>query len=160
MHSSGTCLTSFKISRARAQVFFSRGTHAPIFVSHSLRARHVTISSHTTYMSNTINVLYCTVLYGMVWYSMVWYGMVWYGMVWYGIVLHYNVRVNSSREHAPRPNPGHLMHDEFRGPGIWQLIVSRPPPPAFANNKNLLRNILSSFPTTLRVKGSHTAILE
>ena len=26
-----------------------------------------------------------------------------------------------------RDNPGHLMHDEAWGPGIWQLIVSRAP---------------------------------
>ena len=29
-----------------------------------------------------------------------------------------NVRVNSNREHPPRANPGHLFHDESRGPGI------------------------------------------
>ena len=44
------------------------------------------------------------------------------------------------------------MHNESRGPGIWQLIVSQPPG-HFQTTKNVLRNILSSFPTVLRVKG-------
>ena len=34
------------------------------------------------------------------------------------------VRVISSREHSPRANPGLWMHDDSRGPGIWELIVS------------------------------------
>ena len=39
------------------------------------------------------------------------------------------MRVNSNRENQgpPRPNPGHLFHDESRGPGISQLIASRLP---------------------------------
>ena len=37
------------------------------------------------------------------------------------------VRVNSSRKHPPLGKPRHLIHDESQGPGIWQLIVSRPP---------------------------------
>ena len=44
----------------------------------------------------------------------------------------------------PRANPGHFMHDESRGPGIWQLIVSRPPG-HLQTPKILFRNILSSF---------------
>ena len=72
------------------------------------------------------------------------------------------VRVNSSREHSPRANPGHLMRDESRKPGIWQLIVSRPPG-HLQTIKNLFRNMLSSFPTVLREEGfkqSNTVILE
>ena len=44
------------------------------------------------------------------------------------------------------------MHVESRGPGIWQLIVSRAPG-HLQTAKNLFRNILLSFPTVLRVKG-------
>ena len=51
-----------------------------------------------------------------------------------------------------RANPGYLMHDESREPGIWQLIVSRAPR-LLQTKLNLLRNIMSSFPTALRVKG-------
>ena len=29
------------------------------------------------------------------------------------------VRVNSNRKHPPWANPGHLIHDESQGPGIW-----------------------------------------
>ena len=43
------------------------------------------------------------------------------------------------------------MHDESRRPGIWNLMVS--PLGHFQTTKNLFRNILSSFPTALRVKG-------
>ena len=74
----------------------------------------------------------------------------------------YNVRVNSNREHPPQANPGHLFYDESRGPGIWQLIVSRPPG-HLQTITNLFRNIPSSFPTALRVKGfkqSNMVILE
>ena len=55
-----------------------------------------------------------------------------------------NVRVNSSREHPPprRANLGHLLHDECQGPGIWQLIVSRPPG-HLQTTKSLFRNNLS-----------------
>ena len=64
-----------------------------------------------------------------------------------------NVRVNSSCEHSPRANPDHLMHDESRGPGHL-VFNSVPGPREFANKKkNLLRNIMSSIPTALRVKG-------
>ena len=62
----------------------------------------------------------------------------------------------------PRANPGHLLHDESLGPSIWQLIVSRPPGD-LQTTKKLSRNILSPFPTPLRVKGfkqSSTVILE
>ena len=45
---------------------------------------------------------------------------------------------------TPRANPGHLRHDESRGQGIWQLIVSRPPG-HLQTTKNLFRNILSLF---------------
>ena len=38
------------------------------------------------------------------------------------------------------------------GSGIWQLIAFRPPG-ICKQQQNLLRNILSSFPTELRVKG-------
>ena len=74
----------------------------------------------------------------------------------------YNVRVNSNREHPPQANPGHLFYDESRGPGIWQLEVSRPPG-HLQTITNLFRNIPSSFPTALRVKGfkqSNMVILE
>ena len=47
---------------------------------------------------------------------------------------------------------GYLMHDESRELGIRQLIVSRSPG-HLQTTKNLFRNILSSFPTALRVKG-------
>ena len=66
------------------------------------------------------------------------------------------------RASPPRANPGHLFHDESRVPGIWQLIVSRPPG-YLQTTTNLFGNILSSFPTALRVKGfkqSNTVILE
>ena len=64
----------------------------------------------------------------------------------------YHVRVNSNRKHPPRANPGHLFHDESQGTGIWQLIVSRSPG-HLQTTTDLFRNILSSFPTALRVKG-------
>ena len=63
------------------------------------------------------------------------------------------MRVNSSREHPPGQTPGHLMHDESRGSDIWQLVVSRGPGHLQTEKKNLPRNIMSSFPTALRVKG-------
>ena len=47
------------------------------------------------------------------------------------------------------PNPGHLIQDESRGVGIWQLIVSRPPM-HLQTTKNFLHCILSLFPTALR----------
>ena len=68
------------------------------------------------------------------------------------IIYKANVRVSSSREHPARANPGHLMHEESRGPVIWQLIMSRPPG-HLQTTKNLLRNILSSFLAALRVGG-------
>ena len=40
---------------------------------------------------------------------------------------------NPAASNPPRANPGHLLHDESRGPGIWQLIV--PAPRTYANNK-------------------------
>ena len=48
------------------------------------------------------------------------------------------------RASHPRVNPGHMLHDESRGPGIWQLVVSRPPG-HLQTAKNLFRNILSSI---------------
>ena len=46
------------------------------------------------------------------------------------------MQVNSSRKHPPRANPGPLMHNESRRPGIWQLIVS-PPGHLQQHNKQL-----------------------
>ena len=46
------------------------------------------------------------------------------------------VRVNSSREHPPSGNPGHLMHDESPGTG-YLAVNSVPAIWAFANNKKL-----------------------
>ena len=51
----------------------------------------------------------------------------------------------------PRTNPGHLLH-ESRRPGIWKLIMFRPPG-HLQTTKKLACNILSLFPTGLRVKG-------
>ena len=76
-----------------------------------------------------------------------------------------SIRTASIPPGKPRANPGHLFHDDSRGPGIWQLIVSQPPG-HLQTTTNLFRNIRSSFPTALRVKSvkgfkqSNTVILE
>ena len=78
------------------------------------------------------------------------------------LALGHYVLVNSSREHPPRANPGHLLHDESRGPGIWQFIVSRSPG-HLQTTKIWLSTIQSPFPKAFRVKGfkqSSTVILE
>ena len=46
--------------------------------------------------------------------------------------------------------PEHLMHNE--SPGAGHLAVNSVPPPGILKQNNLLRNILSSFPTALRVR--------
>ena len=77
------------------------------------------------------------------------------------MLLHY-VRVNSSREHLPRANPGHLLHVESRGAG-YLAVDSVPAPGHLQTIKNVFRNILSPFPTAFRSKGfkqSRTVILE
>ena len=37
-------------------------------------------------------------------------------------------------------NPGHLLQNESQGPGIWQLIVSRPPAHLQTTKKILLEH--------------------
>ena len=62
------------------------------------------------------------------------------------------VRVNSSREHSPPGKP--RAFDARRVPEAGYLAVNNVPDSrAFANKNNLLRDIMSSFPMALRVKG-------
>ena len=130
------------------------------------------IFSHSTELASTSG--YCSrelkrnskVVY---WFQSFFLSLVWFISVAsaarHNYVLVYwvnNVQANSSPEHPPQANPGHLIHDESRGPGRL-AVNSVPPPPGICKQQKICfvtscRHFLR-FPTAFRVKVSSSQAL-